>query len=71
MSLLSTAGLYFSGDMAPNFKKMKAFSQNGTMQEEGDDLESGQFLPETQNTYANVDIAAPKKGGQYTDEYRA
>ena len=65
--------------MAPNFKKVMAFGKKGTphapqplRQEDHDDLEAGQFLSETQNMYANLDVGAPKGGGgQYMDEYRA
>lgn len=67
--------------MAPNFKKMKAFGKNKSLQPaaaplrqyDQDDLEAGQFLPETQNQYANIDVGAPKPGGggAYLDEYRS
>lgn len=66
--------------MAPNINKMKAFGKNKSRQPaaeplrqyDNDDLEAGQFLPETQNQYANIDVGAPKQGGgQYLEEYRA
>lgn len=65
--------------MAPNIKKMKAFGKNNQQaatplqQYDQDDLEAGQFLPETQNQYANIDVGAPKPGGggAYLDEYRS
>lgn len=66
--------------MAPNFKKMKAFGKNRGQpaaeplrQYDQSDLEAGQFLPETQNTYANIDVGASKQGGggAYLDEYRS
>lgn len=63
--------------MAPNFKKMKAFGKNKSAQQptplrqyDNEDVEAGQFLPETQNTYANIDVAASKPSGGQLDEYR-
>lgn len=63
--------------MAPNFKKMKAFGKNKSLQQstplrqyDNEDVEAGQFLPETQNTYASIDVGASKPGGGQLDEYR-
>lgn len=63
--------------MAPNFKKMKAFGKKGSPQQvpqydRENDLEAGQFLPETQNVYANIDVAVnAKPEGGALDEYRS
>ena len=66
--------------MAPNFKKVMAFGKHRSFQapmplnteEPEHDLESGNFLSETQRT--DAPIADPKPPGgdnPYLDEYRA
>lgn len=54
---------------------MKAFGKKAQQatpvrQYDSEETEAGQFIPETQNTYANVDVAAEAKGGAQLDEYR-
>lgn len=56
---------------------MKAFrkkTQQATplRQDDNENAEAGQFIPETQNTYANLDVGegAAKSGGGQLDEYR-
>lgn len=63
--------------LASKILKMKAFGKNKSQQQstplrqyDNEDVEAGQYLPETQNTYADIDVAAPKAGGGPVDEYR-
>lgn len=65
--------------MAPNFKKVMTFGKHRSFQppvplqqdDHEDDLESGNFLHETQTLYSNLEVGAPKAGGGNMDEYRS
>lgn len=52
------------------FGKNKAQGSSPVSQVDNQELEAGEFLPETQNTYASIDVAAAKPGGAQVDEYR-
>lgn len=52
------------------FGKNKAAGSEPVRQYDSEEAEAGQFLPETQNTYASIDVAASKPGGAQLDEYR-
>lgn len=53
------------------FGKNKSSGSSPVRQYDSEEVEPGTFLPETQNTYASVDVAASGKAGNaQLDEYR-